>query len=135
MGCLLSLDLIPHYAQVAIFDPAISDSYPDWPTGTEPIAVGTHGIAVATRPDWSSDNLDLSAVRLEVWDTIPDRKACEIFSGSISATSLGLVAGNMTGNSLHSIKLLPGTYEIAVLVDPVAEPEFVCFLLGNILSS
>ena len=135
MGCLLSFDLTPHYAQVAIFDPAVAESYPEWSAGSEPIATGTYGIAVATQTDRQSDKSTLSTVRLEVWDSIPDRKASQIYSGSIVVTDHGLVAGNVTGNSLHEIKLSRGAHEIAVFVDPVDQPEYVCFVLGDRLSN
>ena len=41
----------PYYAQVAVFDPSVPDSYPDWGDGLAEFVTARHGAAVATRAD------------------------------------------------------------------------------------
>lgn len=51
MPKITNIEVQPYYAQVALFDPHVEDSYPDWGTGEEEVVSSGRGIAVETRPD------------------------------------------------------------------------------------
>jgi hypothetical protein len=75
MPVVISLDVLPLHAQVALLDATWQD-YPDWADGDEQVAVRAPslanpdlppypGFAVATRPDTASGRWQM--VRVEVW--------------------------------------------------------------------
>ena len=57
---LARTEVLPHYTQVEISDPAKTD-YPQWATGKEPAVATPQCIAVAARPD------HLGNVAIELW--------------------------------------------------------------------
>src|SRR4051812_46011116 len=109
------LDVQTHaqYAQIALFDPTVDGSYPDWGSGEVEAVNAESGIAVGTRPD------RLGPVGIEVWigSGSESRALRRVLNGTITVVgSAGLVVGSVTGNDLHRVAIPPGRYSVQVFV-------------------
>ena len=113
MAKILSMETVPLYAQVALFDPSVKDAYPDWGTGETEAVTSAHGVAVETRPD------HLGPVAIEVWEgVLPDAEERRlVIDGHITVSGPGVVVGSVTGNDLHSAPVPRGTHRVQVYVN------------------
>ena len=123
MGQLLAHETIPYYAQVAILDPGVEGSYPDWGDGDAEAVSSGSGVAVATRPD------HLGKVRLEVITGDPAGELRNVLETTLSvSTGSGLLAGSVTGSDLHPVAIPSGRHRVRVYVDrPRGEVSRVVF--------
>ena len=124
MSLVLGFETYPYYAQVALFDQALPNAYPQWATGTEEAVFATSGIVVATQPD------DFGEVRIEVWhgQYSPNGSLRLIGSGAVRVSNDRLVVGSVTGNDLREVQLGAGVYRVSVYVrDAEHGPETVVF--------
>jgi hypothetical protein len=111
MAKVLSMETRPYYAQVALFDPTVKGSYPDWGKGEDEAVISRSGIAVETRPD------HLGPVAIEVWtgaiDDSRDRRL--VLEGEVTVQGdRGVVVGSVTGNDLHDVALPAGAHLVRV---------------------
>lgn len=119
-------EIRPYYAQVAMFDPSVTDAYPEWEGGGEEAVSIWHGIAVATRPD------DRGTVGVEVRRRDDECEAADrrILEATLIVRGTGVLVGSVTGNVLYEIPLAPGAHQVTVHVrgekNDVTE---VCFLI------
>jgi hypothetical protein len=112
VGELLAIETVPYYAQVAIFDPSVDGSYPDWGEGEDEAVSSGSGVAVSTQPD------HLGKVRLEVNTGDPGGDLRNVLDTTLTvSTDDGLVAGSVTGNDLHPVAVPAGEHRVSVLVN------------------
>lgn len=122
----LAFETDPYYAQVALFDPEVSDAYPNWVTGEEEVVFGPSGVAVATRPD------EAGPVRIEVYvgSYEPDPSWRFVGDGMVRVTARRLVVGSVTGGDLRSVPTDPGEYRVSVhFHDGEGGPDAVAFVV------
>ena len=101
MTQLLGTMIRPYYAQVALFDPTVDGSYPDWGTGEQEVVSGESGVAVETRPD------NHGLVALEVWiDELPANHLRQILETSLRVAGPMALRSDrwqaMTSTAFHS---------------------------------
>lgn len=114
MPKILSRETRPYYAQVALFDPTVKSSYPDWGDGAAEVVFGPNGVAVETRPD------HLGPVAIEVWtDSFEGAESLRaVGTGHITvAGNQGVLVGSVTGNDLHVAPVPAGKHRIVVLAN------------------
>jgi hypothetical protein len=131
---VLSMETRPYYAQVALFDPTVTDSYPDWGMGHEEAVASRNGIAVETRPD------HLGPVAIEVWTGTFDGTRLQrlVLEGDMTVLgNRGVVVGSVTGNDLRHVAIPAGVHRVFVyanrergdvdgvyfVVDPVGDQD------------
>jgi len=122
----LEFETPPYYGQVALFDPAVADAYPQWSTGDEEAVVGSHGVVVATRSD------EEGPVSIELWigPYTADETLRLIADGALLASKGQLVVGSVVGNDLREVSL-DGVQHLSVFVhDTSAGPDKVVFALS-----
>jgi hypothetical protein len=129
---LLSVDVVPAYAQVVAFDETDPDGLPVPETGGETVVVGFTGLCVATRSDWVASQGAVVPVRLEVWEVPgPDSDDLHLaWEGEITVGATGLTVGSAIGADLHTVALPHGRHRIQVLTRPAQEPDRVVLVLG-----
>jgi hypothetical protein len=126
---LLDFETRPYHAQVALLDPAVPDSYPQWETGEEEAVFGPSGVVVATQSD------DSGQVRIQVWSGSfePDGTWRPVGSGAITVSTGRLEAGSVTGADLREFAVVPGVHRVSAFVhDGNTGPDAVPFALEAI---
>jgi len=114
MPRVLSKETRPYYAQIALFDPTVKGSYPDWGDGAAEVMFGANGVAVETRPD------HLGPVAIEVWTgNVEDGGSLrQVGTGEITVEGdRGVLVGSVTGNDLHVAPVPPGKHRVIVLAN------------------
>src|SRR5436190_9398575 len=122
---VLNMQTRPYYAQVALFDPTVQGSYPDWGSGEEEAIGARNGVAVATRPDY------VGLVSIEVWigSASQGRDLRPVLEANVTVVgSDGVLVGSVTGNDLRPVAIRPGSHRLQVLVGgPPGEVDRVSF--------
>jgi hypothetical protein len=130
MKVLLSVEVWPYMAQVALADPTVRD-YPV-PEADEEVFVTPHTVAVATRSDYMDG--DLRHLPVEVWlddghlDGLPPGQL--IYEGEVSFDGDEAELGNYMAGDTHRLAILSGRYGVRVLREPSSPPaEVVRFVI------
>jgi hypothetical protein len=110
MATLASILVVPYHAQVALLDGGWQ-SYPKWEDGTEDVAIGDHGIAVATRADDG-----ISPVRIDVLVGPSPGHMRLIHGGTLTVGAKGIVVGNWEDKEVP-VALPAGVWRVDVCVD------------------
>jgi hypothetical protein len=123
VGQLLDSEIVPYYAQVALVDPKVEGSYPDWGDGEDEAVSSGSGVAVGTQPD------HVGKVRVEVITGDPEQDLRNVLETTLSvSTDSGLVAGSVTGSDLHPVAVPTGRHRVSVYVEgPPDEVSRVVF--------
>jgi hypothetical protein len=123
VGLLLDREFVPHHAQIAMIDPDVEGSYPDWGDGDEEAVSSGSGVVVATQPD------HVGKVRVEVITGDPAEDLRNVLDTTLSVSSdRGLVAGSVTGSDLHPVPIGTGEHRVSVYVEgPPDEVSRVVF--------
>jgi len=143
MAVVVSLDMLPLPAQVALLDATWQD-YPDWEDGNEQVAfrarspINPHlppypGFAVTTRPDTASGRLRM--VRMQVWTGQRPDDLRKIHDSVLHVGRAGVVVGNEEYR-LISLDLPRGDWPLEIWVDAAAPGEVsrVVFALPTLSS-
>ena len=112
MVCVLDVQTRPYYGQVALFDPTVEGSYPDWDSGELEAVGGESGLAVATR----ADHLGFASIEVWLGRDSEDRGFRAVLESTIAVAGNGVLVGSVTGNDLHLVAIPPGRHRVQVLV-------------------
>jgi hypothetical protein len=113
MTLLVELTVFTAYRQVAIFDAAARESYPEWDAESTTCAIGPHGVAVAL----AGNNEDVPVEVHEAYESA-DVPRC---TATIVVGSSGLTVGNVVGDTLAAVQWPAGRALVQVYVDEIAE--------------
>ena len=123
---LARTEVLPHYTQVEISDPAKTD-YPQWATGKEPAVATPQCIAVAARPD------HLGNVAIELWQDEMNHTSLSlqlVYEGELIVTTNRIHIGNLVGANSVDVPLSAGRYHVKVFTSPTEGPaETIRFLI------
>lgn len=130
MPVVISLDVLPLHAQVALLD-ATWQGYLDWEEWDEQVAFRARsltdpdlppypGFAVATRPDAVRGHLQM--VRVEVWTGERPDGLRKIHDGVLHVGRAGVVVGN-SEYRLAPLNLPRGSWPLEIWVDAVLPGE------------
>jgi hypothetical protein len=129
---LLSVEVLPYMAQVALADSGARD-YPI-PEADEEVFATSNTVAVATRSDHIND--DLRDLPVEVWlddsgvGQLPPGQL--IYEGEVSFGGEEAELGNYLAGDTHRLAVRPGTYGVRVLREPHSPPaEVVRFVIAG----
>jgi hypothetical protein len=127
MPKVLSVEVVPYYAQVLLVDPSKSDGVPAFSDGAETVVSTTGGIAVGTRSDVVEGAV--VPVTVDVWIADEPANLVVIWRGEITVGAQGIAVGSVVGNDLHPLAIEPGRHRVAVFASPSEAPAHVAFMI------
>lgn len=121
MTLVLEAEVVPFNAQVLVTT-AKDAEHPQYETGAETAVWNRHAVAISTASD-----IDAPTVRVEVYidEALADDGWSRVGQAVLAITDWGVTVQDVVSSTTKRVPVPPGSYEVALSVQPRSEPTQV----------